>query len=70
MSFVADVASAGTCMLAVAVVVVVEVAVGCKDFAVVVGDDFASGFLGLPGTLRKGSSLDRLASVSCGGHRR
>ena len=45
MSFVAGVANAGTCMLAVAVVVVVvEAAVGGKDFAVAVVDDFASSF--------------------------
>ena len=43
MSFVAGVANAGTCMLAV-VVVVVEAAVGGKDFAVAVVDDFASSF--------------------------
>ena len=42
MSFVAGVANAGTCMLAV--VVVVEAAVGGKDFAVAVVDDFASSF--------------------------
>ena len=70
MSFVAGVANAGTCMLAVAVVVVVvEAAVGGKDFAVAVVDDFASSFPSLPGTLRRGSSWGRPASVSCEGHR-
>ena len=45
LSFVAGVVNAGTCMLAVAVVVVVvEAAVGGKDFAVAVVDDFASSF--------------------------